>query len=308
MQWTQIKTLFIFSFLILDLFLLTQLLSKQQEADLEVMERNNTTIEQQLEDENIEITASLEENGDKDKLEENYIAVGQKNLGDKEKSELKALDNQTPQIIGNNVIVSNFKDPIKIPEDGSEENISALFGQLFLYPEQYTFWNWNKEMNVLLFFQEKSDRPVYYNQSGIVMVFLNDDNEMTFYVQTLLGDAEKSGSEKQLITPLTAIEELYKAKELYPDDEVTKVDIGFHTMVPLPNGIQSFAPSWKVTVNDKKHFFVNAIEGRIFFSDELQFLEDTIMSMRDKILESDMDQKEKEKIIAQLEEKLDTSE
>ncbi|WP_217587433.1 two-component system regulatory protein YycI [Lentibacillus saliphilus] len=304
MLWRQIKTLFIFSFLILDLFLLMQLIDKQKNSDLGIMESEDTTIEQQLEDENIDIKASLSQ----EQLEENYIAVDQKNFGDAEKTLLKALADQSHVIIDNNLLLSQLDKPVSIPKDSTAEDIKAIAGQYFLYPEQYTYWNWNKDKNILLFFQEKSGRPVYYNQSGLVMIFLNDDNEVTYFIQTILGEAEKTGSQKQLISPLNAIDELYKGNELYPNDEITKVDIGFHTMVPLPNGIQSFAPSWKITVNDDKHFFVNAIEGRIFFSNEYKFIEDTLMAIRSKIQASGLDEEEKEQILPLVEQNLETAE
>src|SRR5699024_3258245 len=70
--------------------------------------------------------------------------------------------------------------------------------------------------------------------------------------------------------------------ELSSGDNITRVNIGFHTRVPFESGVQVFAPIWKVDVNDEKNYFVNAIEGFIFSTEEQEFLEDVIESSIEK--------------------------
>src|SRR5699024_2041647 len=150
------------------------------------------------------------------------------------------------------------------------------FDQIAFYPEEYKYWNWNEELNVMVFFQKKIERPVYYNQNGVVLLFLNEDNEVTFYLQTMLGETESLAEKRTLIEPMRAIEILYMANELYTDDHITNVNIGFHTRVPFEGDVQVFVPIWKVNVNEEEDFFVNAIEGFTFSTDEGEFLEDVI--------------------------------
>src|SRR5699024_12171205 len=92
------------------------------------------------------------------------------------------------------------------------------------------------------------DRPVYYNQNGVVIAILNDDNEMVSYVQTMLGDEEALADKRQLIKPLTAIEKVYEEGELHQGDEVSKVNIGFHTRVTFDGGVRVFAPTWRIEI------------------------------------------------------------
>src|SRR5699024_5020060 len=106
---------------------------------------------------------------------------------------------------------------------------------------------------------------------------------------------------------INAIGELYKSNEVYSEDEVTSVDVGFHTMIPLENGKQIFAPTWKVMVNNEKAFFVNAIEGRIVLSDEQEFLQETLASRADNITKSKQDDSFNAFIESELEKKLDLS-
>ena len=100
----------------------------------------------------------------------------------------------------------------------------------------------------------------------------------------MLGETEQIGEKRKLIKPIRAIETLYDdANELKSGDDITNVNIGFHTRVPFETGVQVFAPIWKVNVNSEKDYFVNAIEGFIFSTEEQEFLEDVINSAIDKV-------------------------
>jgi len=300
MQWSQIKTLFILCFLVLDVYLLFQFFDKQSEADIGVLERQDSPIEEQLEAENIKVPKLPE-----DVPDESFLSVKPKTFTEDELKKLEDFKNQEAIVINSNFILSEFKDPVALPSGGTNDKIEALVKKSILFSEEYKFWNWNEDMNVLIFFQEKAERPIFFNQNGMILVFLNDDNEMIFYIQTMLGKAEPRAEKKTLIKPIKAIETLYKANELKAGDEITKVDIGFHTRVPLENGIQVFVPTWKVSVNDEKEYFVNAIEGFVFSGDEDKFLTDVITTDIESINQL-KDQKElKESILNQLEQRLE---
>lgn len=299
MQWRQIKTLFILSFLILDIYLLIQFLDKQDQENVGILEQDEIAIEHRLEDENITIPDLPDEESN-----EPFISVRQKVFTDDEIKLLNRFSNQEKALV-NNFIVSIFDKPIKIPNNETEEGIEAIVKSSVIFPEQYSFWDWNQELNVLIFFQEKIGRPVFFNQNGVILVFLNDENEIEFYTQTVLGDADKREDEKELITPIKAIEALYDANELRAGDDVTNVEIGFHTRVPLENGVQVFVPAWKVTVNEENNYFVNAIEGWVFSGDEINFLEESIMHDIERVQSMEDHEGFKQRVLTLLNEKLD---
>ncbi|MGM8212839.1 two-component system regulatory protein YycI [Virgibacillus sp. W0430] len=278
MQWGQIKTLFILCFLILDIYLLIQFLDKQEQADLGILEQQDTTIEEQLEEESIEVGPLPNE-----EYEEAFISVKPKVFTEAEAKQLKELKGQNGQVLFKNFIFSQYEKPKKIPENAPADEIEKQIQETLLFPEKYTYWDWNKTANVLIFFQEEGSRPIYFNQNGLILVYLNTNNEAIFYTQTMLGESETRAEKQKLITPIKAIETLYKLNELSSGDKVTKVDIGFHTRIPLDSGIQVFAPTWKVVVNDTKDYFVNAMEGFVFSSDEDTFLYDAINMNLDKV-------------------------
>jgi regulatory protein YycI of two-component signal transduction system YycFG len=274
MQWSQIKTVFILSFLILNVYLLIQFLDKRDQEDLGLLDREESTIEEKLKNENIVIPKQLSDEQEK----EPYLSVSQKVFNEEDIRQLDVLTNQQIAVINKSLILSIMEKPIKIPDDDLEL-IEGFVKKSFIYSEEYELWDWNKEVNVLIFFQKENNRPIYFNQSGMILAFLNDNNELIYYTQTLLGEADSLQDKKSLFKPLDAIEALYNANELRPRDEVTKVDIGFHTRVPSAEGVQVFVPAWKITVkteDDERNYFVNAIEGFIFSSDESNFLEESI--------------------------------
>ncbi|WP_106495721.1 two-component system regulatory protein YycI [Lentibacillus sp. Marseille-P4043] len=300
MQWSQIKTLFILCFLVLDVYLLIQFLDKQEKNDLDVMEQQESTIEQQLKLEDIKIPKKLPDG----ELEESYISVKQKAFTGKEMGELAKFDNQNAALVTDNLIVSHFKEPVPITDS---DEAKEIINSNILFPDDYEYWDWNKELNVLIFFQEKNDQPIYFNQSGLLLVFLNDENEITFYTQTMLGEEVEDfdTSKKQLIKPIRAIDTLYNQNELHTGEEVTDAKIGFYTALPMTSGEQTFVPTWKISVNGERNYFINAIENFAFSSDDLTFLNESITAIKSEIAKMKDKKEFKNALIDQLTKKLD---
>lgn len=302
MQWSQIKTLFILSFLILNVYLLIQFIGKLEEENYGILEYDNASIEQKLKEENIVIN-SLPSGQEK----EPFISVRQKVFSKEDIKKFESHKNQDLAVINNNFILSLFDKPVAIPHEDEMDIIEGFVKNYFVFPDDYELWSWNKELNALIFFQEKHDRPIYFNKNALILVFLNDDNEMIFYTQTMLGESDPIKEKKDLIKPITAIETLYNSNELSGGVEITKMEIGFHTRVPTDQGTQVFVPAWKVTVNNEDNYFVNAIEGWVFSSDEIEFLEETMQVYLLKVASMTDNQSIKEKIEAFLKGKLEAA-
>lgn len=303
MQWSQIKTLFILSFLILNIYLTIQFMGKLEEENYGILEYDDSSIEQKLEEENI-VIKSLPSGQE----QEPFISVRQRVFSEADLEKFKTQKSQELSVINNNFIISMFDKPVAIPHEDETDIIEGFIKNYFAFPDDYELWSWNEDLNVLIFFQDKNDRPIYFNQNALILVFLNDKNEMVFYTQTMLGESDSIKEKKDLIKPIKAVETLYNSNELRSGDEITKMEIGFHTRVPTEQGTQVFVPAWKVTVNKEKNYFVNAIEGWVFSSDELVFLEDTIGFYLEKVQSMTDNQSMKEKVELFLSSKIDTDE
>jgi len=295
MQWGQIKTLLIASFLILDIYLFVQFMEKKEEADIGILEQHTSSIEEQLQDDQI----TYEELPDEE-YEETFISVQQHEFTEADlNNEQKEIEQKTT-IVQNDLIVSKVEERVSFKSDLTDEQIMNTFNPLVYFADEYTFWNWNKAENILIFFQNKFDRPVYYNQNGLVLLFLNEKNEVEFYIQSMLGEAEPLAEKRELMKPMQAIETLYRANELPYDSHIDNVNIGFHTRVPFETDVQVFAPIWKVKVNQKNNYFINAIEGFIFSTDENEFLNEVIELAKEKIKVQRHNYKELEQVFERL--------
>lgn len=289
MQWGHIKTLFILSFLLLDIYLFVQFIEKQDNADLGILENSETTIAERLEAENITIHPSL----NMEVTEETYILSSQKHFN---RADFEPLNNdqEIAFLDGNQFLISYFEEPISLPDEPEKEDIISKIQGKILHFEEYSYWEWNKELNIIVFFQEQNERPVFYNENGIIILFINDENEITHYTQTMLDDPEVQGSgTKQLIEPIQAVETLYNNNNIKPNEEVTDVKMGYYSRFNSEEE-QVFAPTWKITVNEERDYFINAIEGFIFSSNETTDLNSMIEEIKLKIqaLDDESDIKE----------------
>ncbi|ARI75565.1 two-component system regulatory protein YycI [Halobacillus mangrovi] len=272
MQWGQIKLLFILSFLILDLFLLQQFLSKQEQTELPQSTTTGNTVQQELENNNITLS---EEIPPEVPMVPNVTST-QSEFSEEVLSDIEALEEEGSQQINfvrDNVLKATLKEPVEFTED----NVIEKVGEFVPFSNQYSYWGWNKEQNVLLFFQKTNDRTVYFNRSGFLMVKV-EDGKMTEYVATLLSfEDEEVEKETSLISPMTTVKRLLDEGKIETGDEITSMNIGYLNGITLSpgeeNGPQVFGPTWKVTVNGEENHFVYAIDGKIFPVDEENFIQ-----------------------------------
>src|SRR5699024_734754 len=133
MHWGQIKTLLILSFFVLDVYLFMQFMDKKEEADIAILEEQTSTIEDQLKSEDI------------------YISVKQENFEEEDLEDESLVNKQYPTIYKYNLIASKLDKPIKIKENASTDTLTEILEETVFYPEEYTFWNWNRDANIIIF-------------------------------------------------------------------------------------------------------------------------------------------------------------
>ncbi|GGD02415.1 two-component system regulatory protein YycI [Pontibacillus salipaludis] len=278
MQWGQIKTLFILCFLVLDFFLVYQFINKTEQSQLGVLP--DTSIEEQLEAEDIQLQ-NVPENPPK----KTYISAKRYDFKEEDLETLEENDNQNPEVYGN-ILISEFKEPVDIDLEADESKISSIVKDEILFRDEYQYWGYNERWNVLIFFQLREGDPIYYNQNGVVLAFLNEEKDgISRFTQTHLDEIKNTGEEQDLIKPIQAISTLFDKNKLYSDDTVTKFDIGYYTLVqvPLQNGVQVFSPTWNIHVNEESNYFVNGLEGQYISKDEDEFVNEFIQEMKDSV-------------------------
>ncbi|WP_182200319.1 two-component system regulatory protein YycI [Paraliobacillus salinarum] len=264
MQWNQTKLLFIICFLVLDIFLIQQLLTKDEYKYSE---------ESSTEEEIASNIEGIEENVSDESFKAPLIYAMNKAYSETDIAKLEQLDNQKQLIVNDYLLIGRFTEPV--PIDVEEEGYQEQLDNLILNNKQYTYWGKDSSKNILVFFQ-RMDLPIFYNKNALLIIQLNDDGEMTQYIQTMM---EKEDNEQQepekLNSQMNAISTLFLKENLIETgDKVTAVNLGYHNLISLPNGEQVLNPTWNVQVNESQEYFVNAIEGHNY-PDNNNFVETT---------------------------------
>ncbi|QST00045.1 two-component system regulatory protein YycI [Pontibacillus sp. ALD_SL1] len=271
MQWGQIKTLFILCFLILDVFLVYQFINKTEQAQLVLLP--DTSIEEQLEAEDIQL-----QNLPNDTPKKTRIYADRYDFKEEDQEKLAERENQKSSIGENGkILTSVFNEPVEIDLESDNSKISSIVKEEIIFGDEYEYWGYNEKWNVLIFFQLHEDNPIYFNESGVVLLSLNEEKTgLIGYLQTRLVDVKSTGKEQDLIKPIQAISTLFDKNQIYSRDTVTEFDIGYYTLVPLQeggNGVQFFSPTWNIHVNEERNYFVNGLDGQYIAKEEDEFLE-----------------------------------
>jgi regulatory protein YycI of two-component signal transduction system YycFG len=213
-----------------------------------------TTLEEQLEANEISYV-----NLPKEMIKETYITAKSKEFTAKD---IERLKKQIVEVKNKTKLTSIFETPIPLRE-GTPDWIPTFIKENVIEGDSYVLWGYEENYKRLIFFQHYKEKPLYYNQNALLAIQLNENKEMIGYEQSLLVDIEEmmvEGNKQEILPAIKAIENMYKRNDLKPGSKVTKVELGYFTLV---TDAQVFVPTWHFIVNNKDNYFVNAFEGQI---------------------------------------------
>jgi regulatory protein YycI of two-component signal transduction system YycFG len=258
MDWSRTKSIFIWVFLILNIFLYSQYLNTYNEGQTIEVLGETTKIESLLKKDNITYIA-LPNN-----IETASYYSGQiKNFLP---SELPYFTNQNYHIEDDSKLIVTMEKPVKLQDTANRDAYTDFVNSYVHEGSSYVLWSVDEENHEAIFFQKVNDLTLYYNMKGYIKVFFNEDNRVFAYEQTMLEKHEKLEQRKNLITPIQVLQILYNKNILKPDSQIMKIKLGYSTIVQLTQ-TQVFAPTWEVQVraddNTLETHFVNAVDGKI---------------------------------------------
>ncbi|WP_462410064.1 two-component system regulatory protein YycI [Neobacillus sp. Marseille-QA0830] len=261
MDWSRIKTIFIITFLILDVYLLFQFMKSRDNNNYEVI--TEATAEQKLKDDQISYGELPTV-----QIKAQYLSAKPKVFT---KTEISKLKNQTASLndSGTTLQVSLDK-PVQLSEKMAPSEVQDFLSDNVLNGQDYQYWETNQKKNVITCYQQYENSPLYQNINGMITLDLNEEHQIVSYQQTYLGDIQKMSTKKEeIIQALKAIETLHQKGDIKSKSKITKVELGYSTLVQLAAS-QVLAPTWRIVVNNKESLYVNAFEGEIinFNSDE----------------------------------------
>jgi regulatory protein YycI of two-component signal transduction system YycFG len=253
MDWNRIKTIFIITFLILDVYLLFQFMKSRDANKYELI--TETSFEDKLKADEIQYGELP-----KTPIKEQYISAKPKvfTKGDTAKLKGQTVSLKDPSTM----LYVTLDKPLSVGSKFEPSELNTFIKENVLYGDHYLFWEKNDKKGTITYYEAFENIPLYKNINGMITFNLNEDNQIVSYQQTYLEGIEKISGKEEILPPLKALETLHQKGLLKPKSNITKIELGYSTLIQL-TGSQVLAPTWRIVVNDKENLFVNAFEGQI---------------------------------------------
>ncbi|WP_347548231.1 two-component system regulatory protein YycI [Pseudalkalibacillus hwajinpoensis] len=268
MDWNRTKTILILTFLMFNIFLVSDLYKKHTELS-GIEQYKQVSIEQQLENQDVTYEKTLP-------IQEEKMSFISGKVHEFTEEEEKTLEEGTSQDIklDDRKLFSTLKKPFPI-SDPTDPSAFSIFLETYVYEggkyQRYT--SDTKNPDIIYFVQTYEDRPIYSQNSGMLIVTLEDDKVVS-YTQTYL-NLKEIGKERKLDPASETIGLLLNQQNIRPYDKVDDVSIGYYTVtIEDQRDTFVFVPTWRVVVSNKKNddpervYFVNAIEKTVFSDTE----------------------------------------
>ncbi len=270
MDWKNIKTIFIFTFLLLNLYLGTEFYNKVN-PDLDIL---NEEIQREVND-LIDYSKSLPKIN-----KELYFTTAtvkeftsediQKFIETNSNQDITlgpAGDDEKKQFIN-----ATLKDPYKITPDSAE-----IKGQLENFVEnhipdagQYEYWKFDEDRNIYIFTQQQDGIPFYFednvgddNLTGMIEINVDGQNgeesnssihQITSYRMTQM----ELNKEKDVKKPLTA-EEALLVPDIKPRTTLKDIKLVYFTSINNES-IKVFVPNWYI-VTESDEWMVDVTDS-----------------------------------------------
>ena len=157
MDWSRIKTIFILTFLVLDIYLLYEFLKIHDTNKYEFI--TETSFEDKLNSEEITYVDLP-----KNVLKDAYVSAKPKAL---KKDDLQIrLKGQSFSLTGETTLESVLSQPIRISGDMKIAELNAFVKSKVIFGEQYKFWEYNKENQTITYYQQFQNKVFYKNKNG----------------------------------------------------------------------------------------------------------------------------------------------
>ncbi|KMY33580.1 Two-component system yycFG regulatory protein [Lysinibacillus xylanilyticus] len=257
MDWNRTKSIFIFVFLILNIFLYWMYLNRYNEAQsVEIL--GEKTIEARLKDDNITY-GPLPNSNDSATYITGKVHIFKNTVSD-DNQQVRFTDETHAHIR------VNFINPVKLRNINDDTSFTDFVHANVREGDSYALWKVDREERVAVFFQKKNNRMFYYNDSAVLKVQWNLDNEVTMYEQTMIDNIEEMEQQETVIPPLQIFQTLYNKGLLKSESRIKQVKLGYSTFSNLTQ-TQVLIPTWEVQVElsdgEIEEYFVDAIDGKI---------------------------------------------
>lgn len=259
MDWSRGKTIFILSFLVLDIFLILQIIDQKSASTYDYL--SDVPVEEQMAADQITLPELPQGPEEEFYIEANVRDFSMENLANPAKNGQLSEESHELQI--------TLDSPYELGENWHISDVDRFVKNFIDSGSEYRYWDYDKTKNTITYFQQYNGKLFYNNRDARIVLQLNEDQEIVSYSQTMLEDITEIKNQA-ILSALDAVLILYKNRLLERNDEVIDVELGYYTLVPLKSS-QILAPTWRISIAGKDDFFINAVEGHII-NEETQIL------------------------------------
>ncbi len=185
--------------------------------------------------------------------------------------ELSGQENQRIQINEDNTkLEAKILHPTPLTEI-TDQSLADFVEKNIYKGSSYKLWKIDRENKEATFFQSTENSMIYYNQNAEIKIHWNDNLEITRYEQKMFDSLKSFGEKSPLIPTQQAIKSVFDKGYLLPNSTITKIQLGYSTLVPLTE-TQVLSPTWYIHVvlpkeqngeQKETDYFVNAVDGTI---------------------------------------------
>jgi regulatory protein YycI of two-component signal transduction system YycFG len=250
MDWSRAKTILIWAFLLLDLFLGYQVYASRTEnwQNTEAVQGDKWDIELYLRQQNIVLQADVPQ----ETPEMKYLNV--------EFSGVNALALQDiPGIrvtVDKTSLVARLVPPLPVREQTNQAEILRQLSPRLLYSSEYVPDLYFSSRNHVRYLQLYEKLPLFVAPLEVTI----ENGEVREYRQTYM-HIRSQGSGRQVISAYSALRSLVEKQMLHPGEKIENVSLGYYGY-HYDADIQVLAPVWRV-IHDGKQHFVNAFTGAV---------------------------------------------
>ena len=259
MDWSRAKTIFILSFLVLDIFLILQIIDQKSASTYDYL--SDVPVEEQMAADQITLPELPQGPEEEFYIEANVRDFSMENLANPAKNGQLSEESHELQI--------TLDSPYELGENWHISDVDRFVKNFIDSGSEYRYWDYDKTKNTITYFQQYNGKLFYNNRDARIVLQLNEDHEIVSYSQTMLEDITEIKNQA-ILSAYDAVLILYKNRLLERNDEVIDVELGYYTLVPLKSS-QILAPTWRISIAGKDDFFINAVEGHII-NEETQIL------------------------------------
>lgn len=248
MDWSRAKTILIWAFLVLDLFLAWHVYTTRTRlwTAPDVVQGEAANLETYLAGKGISLAAEVPQ----ETPVMTYLNVEYQWFPAEGMKELPGQQLTLEQ----NGIVSRFLQPIPVPDGKNQDDLLKVLSQRVMHAEQYRHDPVMTRAGRLVFWQMYEKRPLFVAPLEVYV----EDGRAVGYRQTLV-QIRNLGTGRQVISAYVALRSLVDKEIIQDGERIEDVSLGYYGHTYDAN-IQVLAPVWRIVHSGQVHY-VNGFTG-----------------------------------------------